>query len=48
MLSVHGPMDSTDYGLIRATNPNNPGERVTVAQLAGLLLTLFMPIISPW
>ncbi|EAQ63418.1 thymidine phosphorylase [Marinomonas sp. MED121] len=46
MLSIHGPMTSTDYGLIRATNPVNPDERVTVRQLAELLLMLFIPKVN--
>ena len=46
MLSIHGPMTSTDYGLIRSTNPANPDERVTVRQLAELLLMLFIPKVN--
>jgi hypothetical protein len=46
MLSLHGPMTSTDYGLIRAANPHNPSERVSILQLSQLLLMLFVPTVS--
>lgn len=46
MLSIHGPMTSTDYGLIRSTNPAHADERVTIQQLSQLLLMLFVPSAS--
>ncbi|WDD98448.1 hypothetical protein [Thalassomonas actiniarum] len=43
MLSIHGPMTSVNYGLIRSTLGRRPDEHVSYQQLANLLLTLFVP-----
>jgi hypothetical protein len=39
MLSVHGPMDAVDHGLIRDPE-GGPGEKVTYQELGGFLLAL--------
>lgn len=43
MLSIHGPMTSVNYGLIRSTLGNNPDEHVSYQQLSNLILSLFLP-----
>ena len=46
MLSIHGPMTSINYGLIRSTLGRRPDEHVTYQQLSNLLLFLFVPRIQ--
>ncbi|WDE06035.1 hypothetical protein SG34_003645 [Thalassomonas viridans] len=43
MLSIHGPMTSVNYGLIRSTLGHRPDEHVSYQQLANLLLNIFLP-----